>query len=489
VTEPPFGRRGLVVAAAVACVALVVRLRDVDRLGLLHYDEGVYAASASKIRDGTFDSADAERLARHAPPAVPYAVAGVAKLLDARPSRVAFGISIGAGALAAALASAFAARAVGRGAGFAAGAAVAFDPTLVVWSRTAMTDAPFLAAFLLALFVAAEAERRRSLLLALLSGLFSGVAWSVKYHGWFAAVAAIVFRVGAAPAVDRRGSFARALVLTIVAAACAPFSWTRAGGDARFLAPEHWLRSLATHAGYLSLDGAAAFRAVAAAIVVLAFAIPRLRRIVASTPHGAALLAACALFFIATPCYRPYPRLALPAVALASTTAVVALFSLVGRPLVSRLLAAAIVGASIVGYVATERGPKEPSDGLERAVEEIVAAAPPNVAIAVLGEPAAYAALLERGAPARYGDAPHDALSDLRERGEVFLLAGYFARKNRSIEAYAIARGVEFLRTTTAPVAGHDARRFDDFEPRDARGAAALDPATYAPDLIRARLR
>ena len=161
----------------------ILRFWGLPRLGLSHFDEGIYAiAGLWSVSPRGLANLDPTLIA-YAPPGFPFLV-GIAYLgLDV--SDVAAILpSILAGTLAIPAAAWLARRTFGAGAGAAAAALVAHSGFHVGFSRLALTDASFLDCWILALVCGQRFLERPRLSNATALGLSLGLAQWFKYNGW-----------------------------------------------------------------------------------------------------------------------------------------------------------------------------------------------------------------------------------------------------------------------------------------------------------------
>jgi len=152
--------------------------------GIDHYDEGVYAFSALGLADGSQPHRLYPQQSRFSPLVYP-ALVSLSFRIFGPSDQSAIVVNIVLGALSV-LALWWVARIwFGAAAGLAAAACLALSQYHIALSRSALTDVAFGLFFILALGTATIAFRRQCFGLAILSGLFVGLAWNTKYHGWF----------------------------------------------------------------------------------------------------------------------------------------------------------------------------------------------------------------------------------------------------------------------------------------------------------------
>jgi 4-amino-4-deoxy-L-arabinose transferase-like glycosyltransferase len=373
---PPMREVALVALATL--VGAAIRLWDLGRLGLDHFDEGIYALGGLWVASPRGLAGLDPGLVPYAPPLYPVLV-GVAYLLFGPLDRSAILVSIAAGTATIPLVAHLGRRAFGPGAGAATAWLCALSGPHVAFSRMALTDATALLAFLLALAAGVAFLERPGVLRALLLGLAVGLAQNAKYNGFLAGVVVVLAWVLRAAAEERRRPVRMVALLGTAAgvAALCYLPWYRFveshGGYADLLrhqrgyvdGPGFWLRNLGLqHIQAITLSGVVArglsWAGLAGALAWLGVAWvgtdgpdrgraglgPRLLVVGMMVPAawvlgmapellwvgglaalaihlrdpapGPRLLAVAALLLLVlTPLYRPYARLALPLHALA----------------------------------------------------------------------------------------------------------------------------------------------------------------------------
>lgn len=215
---PP--RFDLVFLALVASLALLLRSWGLGTLGLVHFDEGIYALAGLEL--ATFPPAIAPSLIAYAPPAFPILVGAAFRLLG--PSDIAaIGVSIVLGAAAVPLMAALANQAFGRLAGAIAAVFATLWGAHVAFARMALTDATFLFAWVLALVAAARFLDRPTTRRALVAGLAIGLAMNVKYNGWLAGLVLVLAATPSLRGATWRARGALVLALAVAGLACAPW--------------------------------------------------------------------------------------------------------------------------------------------------------------------------------------------------------------------------------------------------------------------------
>ncbi|WP_165248665.1 glycosyltransferase family 39 protein [Paludisphaera soli] len=233
-------RREGAFVAATTMLALIVRIWGLGRLGLVHFDEGIYAiAGLWPLGPGGMD-----------PLVIPYAPAGfpglvgLAYLLLGPSDVAAILVSVATGTLAVPIAAWLARRTFGPGAGAAAAALVALSGFHVAFSRMALTDATFELAWLLGLIAGQRFLERPGAVSAIGLGAATGLAQLVKYSGWTVGVAVIlaVAAISAFDASRRNGDFQTRA-----------WGWGSLAALVAALVYAPWFRFVEAHGGYAGL--------------------------------------------------------------------------------------------------------------------------------------------------------------------------------------------------------------------------------------------
>jgi dolichyl-phosphate-mannose-protein mannosyltransferase len=186
-SPPPRKGAGLsretwVVIALTLCGGLL-RAWSPGRLGLVHFDEGIYAlAGLWCFSPGGLAGIDPAVIS-YAPPGFPILV-GLSYLVFGVNDLAAILVSICTGTLSIPLVAWLAHRAFGRGAGGAAAAFAALSGPHVAFSRMALTDVSFLFTWLFALALGQKFLERPSPGRAAIFGCAVGLAQLFKYNGW-----------------------------------------------------------------------------------------------------------------------------------------------------------------------------------------------------------------------------------------------------------------------------------------------------------------
>ena len=188
--EPSIGR-DVALVAAITAAGLFLRLWGLGRLGLVHFDEGIYAIAG-------LWSLSPQGLSAFDPLVIPYAPPGFPLLVGLSYSVLGAGdvsailVSIAAGALTIPAAAWLAHRTFGAGAGPPAAALAALSGVHVAFSRMALTDASFLLCWLVGLIVAQRFLERPGVGSGIALGIAVGVAQLFKYSGWTLGAAPIL---------------------------------------------------------------------------------------------------------------------------------------------------------------------------------------------------------------------------------------------------------------------------------------------------------
>jgi 4-amino-4-deoxy-L-arabinose transferase-like glycosyltransferase len=514
-----------------ALAALVLRVIAFDRLGIDHFDEGGYAMSSSAIATGEAPRGLYPLLHFLSPPLFFGTGAALMALFGTTSAAILFGLSTAAGVATVVAVYLIGRRWFGRAAGGAAALALALSDFHILYSRTGLTDALFLALFVMALAAFARAEDRQTLGAAALAGLLTGLAWNTKYHGWLAgavAGAALLPAFAAAGPRDRR-SLALRLVIAGAIALALYIPWVlyvdgRPGGYGRltaehaaYLKPaalvqnaltqlraqqylEGWTARIAplVMVGWIVIVHASARRAsslawaASLALLTLALGATAVLGVLAFagaiilvkrhgwrwTPHWFAL-AFFAVFTVLTPLYTPYARLLLPWLAAAALLAGVAVEWLVVTEFPARFriasLAAVALGSGVLlatGGVTPAAAPWRPRDQLRVGAEEVNRLAGGSDPIVVLGEPGVVFYLRRLGREAWHVDRPDDASRYVTAGMPFYFVGGLYSRRikgPRSLAAW-LEQHPEGIAAGIAHVADmSDVRLLDDFSPNGAR--------------------
>lgn len=227
-------RRESIVIALATVIAAVLRLWGFPRLGLQHFDEGIYAqVGLWPLLLPTGGLGDvASLLVPYAPPGFPILIGAAYSLLGAV-DRAAILVSILAGIATIPVAGGIARKTFGPGAGAMAAILAALSGPHVAFSRMALTDATFLLAWMSALALGIWFLERPRAGRAYLFGIAVGLAQNVKYNGWL--IGAIV---GLAALLEGRNGAKRRL------------GWLGFAAIVALLVYLPWFAFVQTHGGY-----------------------------------------------------------------------------------------------------------------------------------------------------------------------------------------------------------------------------------------------
>jgi 4-amino-4-deoxy-L-arabinose transferase-like glycosyltransferase len=235
--------REVILVGLLSLSAAVLRAWGLPRLGLSHFDEGIYAlAGLYSMMPGGLEHLD--------PALVPYAPAGFPILVGI--SYVGLGVSdvaailvsIFAGTLTVPASAWLARRTCGAGAGAAAAALVAFSGVHITFSRLALTDVSFLLCWVLGLVCGQRFLERPGFASAFALGLSVGLAQWFKYVGWLIGafvILSLCLGILADPKERRRSRVQACCAFGLLAAllACAMY-WP-------------WFAFVESHGGYAAL--------------------------------------------------------------------------------------------------------------------------------------------------------------------------------------------------------------------------------------------
>ncbi len=235
--------RALASIAACSLVGAALRIMRLGSLGLVHFDEGIYASAGLwSVVPGGMDRID-PMVIPYAPPAYPFLV-GVSYLLLGVSDLAVVMPSIMGGILTISVVGWVAWRSFGPQAGVAASAFAALSGAHVALSRMALTDASFLFAWLVAIGIGQRFVEQPRLSRAVILGLAVGLAQYFKYNGWLTGVAtalAVILGLALDPMERRAGRVVRMSALGLVAALVAALVYGP------------WFRFVDSNGGYAAL--------------------------------------------------------------------------------------------------------------------------------------------------------------------------------------------------------------------------------------------
>jgi 4-amino-4-deoxy-L-arabinose transferase-like glycosyltransferase len=187
---------------AIVLLSLLARAWRISRVGLTHYDEGVYLLSSF------WSLRHAEGLGLFpwqklfSPPAY-FGLIGAINWLFGKASDLhAIAINVAFGWLTVLAAYWTGKRWFGAGVGVAAAALIGFSEFHIAYSRSALTDTGFTFFFLVSLALIAICLEKNQPLWGIAAGLAIGATWNMKYHGWL--LLALAFAAAALKALGAR---------------------------------------------------------------------------------------------------------------------------------------------------------------------------------------------------------------------------------------------------------------------------------------------
>ena len=175
--------RETLVVIALTILGAIIRLWSPGRLGLVHFDEGIYALAGLWSLSPRGLAALDPTVISYAPPGFPVLV-GLSYLTFGVNDLAAILVSILAGTLTIPVAAWLSRRTFGPGAGGAAAAFTALSGPHIAFSRMALTDASFLFWWLAAIGTGQRFLERPSPARAFMLGLAVGLSQLFKYNGW-----------------------------------------------------------------------------------------------------------------------------------------------------------------------------------------------------------------------------------------------------------------------------------------------------------------
>ncbi len=191
ISNPPrvdsgIARESLVVFA-LTMIGGVIRLWFLGRIGLIHFDEGIYALAGLWVFSprGLLDLDP--HVIPYAPPGFSFLV-GVSYLLFGVSDVAAVLVSIVSGTLTIPAVGWVARRTFGSGAGAAAAALTALSGAHIAFSRMALVDASFLLFWVIAIGQGQRFLERPNAWRAMVLGVAVGIAQLFKYNGWVSGV-------------------------------------------------------------------------------------------------------------------------------------------------------------------------------------------------------------------------------------------------------------------------------------------------------------
>ena len=232
-----------IAVAVVTAIGLGLRVWPMGRLGLTHFDEGIYALVASWSLQPKGIAALDPLLIAYAPPGYPI-LGGIAYWIFGRSDSSMILVSQVAGTLTIPVVAWLGRRTFGPGAGFASAVFCATSGPHIAFSRMALVDASFLFAWLVALGAGMRFLERPVFSRALPMGLAVGLAQQFKYNGWLSGgivVATALLGIVVRPEERTWRSIART------------FGWGLIAAGVAWLVVWPWYAFVEAHGGYSAL--------------------------------------------------------------------------------------------------------------------------------------------------------------------------------------------------------------------------------------------
>ena len=229
--------------AVLTAIGAGLRLWPIGRLGLTHFDEGIYALVASWVFQPKGLASLDPILISYAPPGYPI-MGGLAYALLGRSDGAMIAVSQLAGIMTIPVVAWLGRRTFGPGAGFASAVFSTLSGPQIAFSRMALTDGSFLLAWLLALGAGVRFLERPGIVRALVMGLAVGLAQQFKYNGWLTGgivMATATFGILVRPE-DRK-----------VKSILETFGWGVVAAGVAWLVVWPWYAFVEAHGGYSAL--------------------------------------------------------------------------------------------------------------------------------------------------------------------------------------------------------------------------------------------
>jgi dolichyl-phosphate-mannose-protein mannosyltransferase len=513
----------LIVVLMLAVSGLALRGWAISRVGLDHFDEGVYAISASGLlrSHGAFQLYPEQE--KFSPPLF-FSLVAMSYAVNGGPSdTAALAVNVLLGAATILLVWWIGRQWFGAATGVFAAALVAFSEFHIALSRSALTDVTFLFLFALAVFTATRALVTQRITAGILAGIVIGLAWNTKYHGWLVlpvvgtALAFSWWRSRQPHLFEKEplkiwlimgGTAALAYLPWALFVEAQPGGYAALAQHQKILLDPHWFANLWRQVeSQVYLDGALnrcapfigllgallvdrqlaghSWKRFSALVVILGVLVLTLGVFVTT-----ALLALLALadliridnpfprivvlvwftaFLLLTPVYAPYPRLLLPLMLAAYLGGGQWLIRFIRRygnstapvwPGLAVTIAAMAAVLAISSFLPDLSNPWAPSRSMVEAAEQMAKLIPQETEVLVIGEPS-LAFYLDRA-----GRKAFCAIPDNEKRMQA--LAGstnnvYVVTGIYSHRAPALREGIERLKRQLVPIA-----RFR-VEPKDIR--------------------
>jgi len=241
--NPDRWRPEALAVAGLTLIGAILRVWPPGRLGLTHFDEGIYALAASWIFDPKGIASIDPTLIPYAPPGFPILV-GLAYGILGRSDTAAIAASQVAGLLTIPVVAWLARRTFGPGSGFAAATFATFSGPHIAFSRMALTDASFLLSWLIAVGLGMRFLERPGAIRAVTLGFGVGLTQQFKYNGWLAGaimIGAAILGILSRPEERRSARIAQV------------FGWGILGAGMAALVVLPWYRFVEGNSGYSAL--------------------------------------------------------------------------------------------------------------------------------------------------------------------------------------------------------------------------------------------
>ncbi len=239
---PDETRGAISVILILALVGAGLRLWNPGRLGLNHFDEGIYAlAGAWSLNPGGLAAID-PGLIPYAPPGFPFLV-GCAYWLLGPSDLAAISVSIALGTGTVVLVWLVGRDLFGSTVGVLAASIAAFSGPHIAFSRMALVDVSFTAVWLIAIWAGARFLQKPGGLRAFVLGIAVGLSMLFKYSGW---VAGAIVVLAASAQTIWAGRSQRSRLVSV-------WAWGMLAAGIALLVYAPWLWFVQKHGGYSAL--------------------------------------------------------------------------------------------------------------------------------------------------------------------------------------------------------------------------------------------
>jgi 4-amino-4-deoxy-L-arabinose transferase-like glycosyltransferase len=222
----PTRRREWSAIATATLFGAVIRLWDFPGLGLVHFDEGIYALGGLWVESPEGLLGISTETIPYSPPLYPILV-GLAYLVLGRGDYAAILPALLAGIATIPALGWLGRRTFGPGAGAAASGLLSLYGPQIAFSRMALTDSTFLLAWVIAIGLGMRFLERPGFARAVAFGLAVGVAQNAKYNGVLSGLAVAIAAATGLARSDRRRAIASIAwgVLALAVALVAYLPW------------------------------------------------------------------------------------------------------------------------------------------------------------------------------------------------------------------------------------------------------------------------